>query len=231
MAAHVLGDPWNPVTGCSKISPGCRHCYALERFIPKFQEAGVACYASGGALTCHPDRLVKPKKRRKPTTYFVDSMGDLFHKDVQLDFIKEVFAVMEAYPHHTFQVLTKRSDRLAHCAPTLPWSNNIWMGVSVENMDYAYRIDDLRKVPTKVRFIMFEPLLARVGTLDLTGIDWAVAGGESGESFRPMNLNWVREIRDQCLPAGVKFTFKQYAGKYPPALGRMLDGREWNERP
>ena len=230
MSLQVLGDPWNPVTGCSKISPGCRGCYA-EVFAARLQGMGNPRYANGFQLTLHPDLLDIPKRRKTPTAYFVNSMSDLFHKNVPLDFIRKVFDVMNNCPQHTFQILTKRSDLLAKHAPHLKWADNIWQGVSVENQDYVYRIDDLRKVPAKVRFIYFEPLVGPVTNLNLDGIHWAVVGGESGPTWRPIDIVWLREIRDACVAQGVKFFFKQWAALRPENLGRMLDGREWSEMP
>jgi protein gp37 len=230
MAIKILGEPWNPVTGCTKISPGCRGCYA-ERFAERMQADGVKRYANGFRMTLHPDVLELPLRRKKPQTYFVNSMSDLYQKDVPRDFIKETFAVMNRCPQHTFQILTKRSDILALHAPHLTWSENVWQGVSVENQDYVYRIDDLRKVPAKIRFIYFEPLIGPITNLKLDGIHWAVVGGESGPRWRPIDAQWVRDIRDACVAQGVKFFFKQYAGFNPEPQGRDLDGKQWSEKP
>jgi protein gp37 len=235
MAVQVLGDCWDTITGCTKISAGCRECYA-ERFTGWMNRMGnTDKYAAGfGVVTCHSDVLEVPRKRRKAKTYFVNSMADTFHEDVPDEFIEKIFDVMNSCPRHTFQLLTKRSVRLAKSAPELVWTDNIWVGVSVENGTYVSRLDDLRKVPARIRFVMFEPLVGRVGQLNLDGIHWAIVGGESGggsNKFRPIDVDWVREIRDQCVVAGVKFVFKQYAGKRPEELGRELDGQVWDERP
>jgi protein gp37 len=192
-------------------------------------------YINGfNVVTCHDDVLETPRKARKGTTFFVNSMADTFHKDVPDEFIKKLFGVMNSCPQHTFQLLTKRSDRMVALSSSVNYTANIWQGVSVENADVVSRMDDLRRIPAQVRFVMFEPLIGPVGKLDLTGIHWAIVGGESGnrtKNFRPMDLDWVREIRDQCVKAGVKFVFKQHAGINPEDLGRKLDGVEWDERP
>ena len=235
MAVQVLGDCWDTITGCSKISAGCRECYA-EKFTAWMNRLGnTKKYAAGfGVVTCHEDALEIPRRRKKPKTYFVNSMADTFHRDVPEDFIKRMFEAMNECNRHTFQVLTKRSDRMVQLSTQVKHTDNIWQGVSVENANYLHRIDDLRKVPAKIRFIMVEPFLGPLGIMDLSGIHWVIVGGESGNRtnrFRPMDVGWVREIRDQCVSAGVKFVFKQYAGKNPEELGRELDGRVWEERP
>jgi protein gp37 len=188
-------------------------------------------YTNGFALTLHPDLLDVPRTKRKPKAFFVNSMSDLFHKDVPLDFIQSVFKTMNECPKHTFQILTKRSDILAKYAPLLKWTDNIWQGVSVESRQYVYRIDDLRTVPAKVRFLYFEPLIGPIKNLNLQGIHWAVVGGESGPGWRPLDIQWVRDIRDACVTQNVKFCFKQFAALRPEILGRTLDGVVWNERP
>ena len=230
MSIKILGDPWTPTTGCTKISPGCRGCYA-ERFAERLQAEGNKKYKNGFKLTLQRDQLLMPLKRVKPNTYFVDAMSDLYHEDVPLSYTQQVFAVMNKCRQHTFQILTKRSDILVMHAPDLTWTENIWQGVSVENQDYVYRIDDLRKVPAKIRFIYFEPLIGPIINLKLDGIHWAVVGGESGPRWRPIEAQWVRDIRDVCVAQGVKFFFKQWAGNYPEPLGRELDGRQWSEMP
>jgi protein gp37 len=235
MAVQILGDCWDTVSGCTKISAGCRECYA-EKFTGWMNRLGnTDKYTAGfGVVVCHDDWLDVPLKRRKPKTFFVNSMADTFHKDVPDDFVKKIFNVMNDCPQHTFQLLTKRSDRLVTLAPALSWTDNIWMGVSVEDGKWVHRIDHLKQVGAKIRFVMFEPLIGSVGKLNFGGIHWAIVGGESGggtNKFRPMDVDWVREIRDQCVSAGVKFVFKQYAGKRPETSGRDLDGRVWNERP
>ena len=235
MAVQILGDAWDTITGCTKVSAGCRDCYA-EKFTGWINRMGnTDKYSAGfGVVKCHDDVLDVPRRRKKPKTYFVNSMADTFHKDVPDEFIRKLLDVMNACPQHTFQLLTKRSDRMVKLSSKLKYGDNIWQGVSVESCDYLHRIDDLRLVPARVRFIMFEPLISAVGKLNLDGIHWAIVGGESGggtDRFRLMNTQWVRAIRDQCIEAGVKFVFKQYAGKRPQDLGRELDGRIWDERP
>lgn len=216
---------WNPTTGCTKISPGCAHCYA-EALTKRFHTN----YPNGFDLTLHPHRLPEPLKWRKPSRIFVNSMSDLFHKDVPLGFIQEVFSVIEQTPWHTYQILTKRHERLLELAPELTWHENIWMGVSVENQDYVQRVNYLRQVPANVRFLSCEPLLAPLD-LDLTDIHWVIVGGESGNKHRPMESEWVETIRDQCYVAGVPFFFKQWGGKTPKKNGRLLGDRTWDEFP
>mgnify|MGYP001377394179 CR=1 FL=1 len=231
MAVQILGDCWDTVTGCTKVSAGCKHCYA-ERFTDWMIRLGKAKYEAGfHQVVCHDYVLDVPIHRKKAKTYFVNSMADTYHQDVPIEFIQRIFQVMNQCPQHTFQVLTKRSERMVEVAPSLEFSGNIWQGVSVERADCLYRIDHLRQMPARIKFIMFEPLVGRIGKLDLTGIDWVIVGGESGNGWRPMETDWVREIRDQCVDAGVKFVFKQYAAKKPEPLGRFLDGVVWDERP
>ena len=200
---------WNPVTGCTKISPGCKHCYA-ERMAKRLQAMGQANYANGFELTLQKHMLEVPLRWRKPRLVFVNSMSDLFHKDVPTRFIKQVFETMEQASQHTFQVLTKRADRLREIASELPWPENVWMGVSVENADYLHRIDDLRAVPASVRFLSLEPLLGPLTGINLDGIGWAIVGGESGPGARTIDPDWVREIREACVLEGVPFFFKQW---------------------
>lgn len=216
---------WNPTTGCNKISPGCTHCYA-EAITKRFHTN----FPHGFTLTEYPERLKEPLSWRKPSRIFVNSMSDLFHEDVTLDFLKQVFDVMGKTPHHIYQILTKRHERLVELAPELNWHDNIWMGVSVENQNYVHRVDYLRKVDAKVRFLSCEPLLGPL-QLDLTGIDWVIVGGESGVKHRPMELEWVQSIRDQCQENEVAFFFKQWGGRTPKIGGRMLDGKIWDEMP
>lgn len=216
---------WNPVTGCDKISPGCTHCYA-EVTTQRFSSG----FPNGFKLTLHPDRLDIPLHWRKPSRIFVNSMSDLFHKNVPLEFIQQVFGVMARTRQHTYQVLTKRHDRLVELASALQWSSNIWMGVSVENQRYAQRIDALRQVPAAVRFLSCEPLLGPL-ELNLEGIHWVIVGGESGIGHRPIDPDWVRSIRNQCVSQAVPFFFKQWGGRTPKAGGQLLDGREWSEFP
>jgi protein gp37 len=221
---------WNPITGCNKVSPGCKHCYA-ERMALRLQAMGQPNYANGFKLTMHDHALEIPLHWKTPQTIFVNSMSDLFHKDVPLEFIQRVFAVMHQANWHRFQVLTKRSERLLELAPQLTWTSNIWMGVSVENADYTYRIDHLRQTGAQIKFLSLEPLLGALSNINLEGIDWVIAGGESGPGARPMNPSWVTEIRDQCLAAEVPFFFKQWGGTNKKRNGRLLEGRTWDEMP
>ena len=221
---------WNPVTGCSKVSPGCKHCYA-ERMAVRLQAMGQPNYARGFQLTLHEDVLERPLSWRKPQTIFVNSMSDLFHERVPLAFIRRVFDVMQRASWHRFQVLTKRHLRLAKVAGELPWPPNVWMGVSVENSQYVERIDALRAVPAAVRFLSLEPLLGPIPDLDLTDIHWAIVGGESGPGARPMEKKWVLSIRDQCAAAETAFFFKQWGGVQKKRAGRLLDGRTWDQMP
>ncbi len=221
---------WNPVTGCSKVSPGCLNCYA-ERMAKRLKAMGQPNYANGFDVTCHPHTLKLPLTWSRPMDVFVNSMSDLFHEEVPFEFVAEVFAVMRAAHWHRFQVLTKRSERLAELAGDLPWPPNVWMGVSVENADYLWRIDDLLRVPAAVRFLSLEPLLGPVSDLDLNGIGWVIVGGESGPGARPMRPEWVTEIRGRCLREKVPFFFKQWGGVNKKRAGRVLEGRTWNEMP
>ncbi|MFP4500942.1 MAG: DUF5131 family protein [Candidatus Hydrogenedentota bacterium] len=221
---------WNPLTGCTKISPGCKYCYA-ERMAKRLKAMGSPNYRDGFALRMHPHALGLPLQWKKPQTIFVNSMSDLFHKDVPVDYIQQVFDVMRQAHWHRFQVLTKRADRLAEVASALPWPANVWMGVSVENADYLPRIDHLRSVPAAVRFLSLEPLLGPLPGMNLAGMDWAIVGGESGPKSRVMAPDWVRDIRDQCLAARVPFFFKQWGGRNKKKAGRLLDGRTWDEMP
>jgi len=221
---------WNPVTGCTKISPGCKHCYA-ERLAERLQAMGNRRYTNGFSLTLHPDQIDLPLRWRQPRQIFVNSMSDLFHEAVPDEYIRRVFETMVQARWHVFQVLTKRSSRLAELAGRLPWPSNVWQGVSVENADYVSRVADLVKVPAAVRFLSVEPLLGPIDALPLTGIDWVIVGGESGPGHRPIRPEWVREIRDQCAAAGVAFFFKQWGGRTPKSGGRTLDGQEWSAMP
>jgi len=221
---------WNPVTGCSKVSAGCQHCYA-ERLAHRLRAMGSARYRNGFAVTLHEDVLDLPKRWRQPRMIFVNSMSDLFHERVPLEFIRRVFATMHACPQHTFQVLTKRSARMRDLAPFLDWTPNIWMGVSVENQRAIHRIHDLQSVSAHVRFLSCEPLLGPLDDLSLDGIHWVIVGGESGPGARPMQAAWVRAIRDRCAAAGVPFFFKQWGGTRKDRTGRELDGRTYDEMP
>ncbi len=221
---------WNPVTGCTKISPGCKYCYA-ERMAKRLQAMGQANYANGFQLTLQPQMLDLPLSWKKPQTIFVNSMSDLFHKDVPLAYIQRVFDVMRRAHWHRFQVLTKRAGRVVQLNASLEWSLNIWMGVSVETEKYYARIDDLRSTNAEIKFLSLEPLLGPLPNLDLDGIDWVIVGGESGPKSRPMNLAWVTDLRDQCCRARVPFFFKQWGGKNKKKAGRDLEGRTWDEMP
>ncbi len=221
---------WNPVTGCTKLSPGCKFCYA-ERMAERLQAMGQENYRDGFRLTLQPHMLDLPLRWRKPQSVFVNSMSDLFHEDVPFDYIARVFDVMRRAHWHRFQVLTKRSKRLAELDQKLEWAPNIWMGVSVENEEYCSRIDDLRATQAPVKFLSLEPLLGPLHSLDLRGIDWVIVGGESGFRSRAMNPSWVSDLRDQCRRASVPFFFKQWGGKNKKLAGRVLDGRIWDEMP
>ncbi len=229
-AIEWTGSTWNPITGCVKISPGCMHCYA-ERMAKRLQAMGQPNYANGFKLALHEHALELPLKWKKPQTIFVNSMSDLFLKDVPVNFIKKVFDVMRRAHWHTFQVLTKRADRLHALSAELPWMPNIWMGVTVENSDYTHRIDHLRQTEAYLKFFSIEPLLGPIPSLDLEGIDWVIVGGESGPGARPMKPEWVMDIRNQCKRAGVPFFFKQWGGVRKKKAGRTLEGRTWDEIP
>jgi len=221
---------WNPLTGCTKISPGCKFCYA-ERLAKRLKAMGNANYRDGFKLAFHEHALEIPLRWKRPTTIFVNSMSDLFQKGVPLTFIQRAFAVMRQAHWHRFQILTKRADRLAAIAPALTWAPNIWMGVSVENADYVGRIDDLRAVPAATRFLSLEPLLGPLPNLDLRGIHWVIVGGESGPKARPMREEWAIDIRRQCDRAGVPFFFKQWGGRNKKKAGRVLEGQVWDGMP
>ena len=221
---------WNPTTGCTKISLGCKNCYA-ERLARRLQAMGNPKYANGFQLTLHEDALDIPLRWKKPRKIFVNSMSDLFHEDIPLDFIRRVFQTMQQANWHIFQILTKRAERLAELAPQLPWPPHIWVGVTVEEQRYTYRIDLLRTVPAAVRFLSLEPLLGPLPNLNLEGIHWVIVGGESGPGARPMRPEWVTDIRDQCLAANVPFFFKQWGGVHKKRAGRILEGRTWDQMP
>ncbi|OGV38105.1 MAG: hypothetical protein A2X48_07465 [Lentisphaerae bacterium GWF2_49_21] len=221
---------WNPVTGCTKLSPGCLNCYA-ERMAKRLHAMGQANYKNGFKVTCHPKTLQLPLRWKTPQMVFVNSMGDLFHEEVPDEFIMEVFNVMERAPQHQFQVLTKRSERLAEISSKLPWPENIWMGVTVENAACKKRIGHLRETPAAVRFLSLEPLLESLGTLDLRNIDWVIVGGESGPGARPMLKEWPAEIKKQCDKMRIPFFFKQWGGVNKKSAGRLLFGRTWDAMP
>ncbi|SMO77337.1 protein gp37 [Propioniciclava tarda] len=230
---------WNPVTGCDRVSAGCDNCYALA-LAKRLQAMGSPRYRVDGdprtsgpgfGVTLHHDLVDAPRAWRRPRIVFVNSMSDLFHARVPLAFIQRVFETMEATPQHTYQVLTKRATRLARLAPQLSWPDNVWMGVSVENAQQLDRVNELRKVPAAVRFLSCEPLLGPLDSLDLTGISWVIVGGESGPRYRPVDLEWVRRVRDACSLSDVPFFFKQWGGRTPKIAGRELDGRLWDQMP
>jgi len=221
---------WNPVSGCTKISAGCKNCYA-ERMAKRLKAMGMPQYRNGFKVSLHPKSLTEPLRFRKPRIIFVCSMGDLFHTEVLLAFIKKVFSVMNQCDSHIFQVLTKRPHLAARYASKLNWTDNIWLGTTVENQDTISRIQHLRKIPAKVRFISAEPLLDKLPRLPLTGVHWVIVGGESGPRARPIKAEWVREIRDRCIKYNVPFFFKQWGGFHKSRNGRLLDGRIWDEMP
>ena len=230
---------WNPVTGCDRVSAGCDHCYAMT-LAKRLKAMGSEKYQNDGdpgtsgpgfGVTIHPQTLDEPRRWRQPRTVFVNSMSDLFHARVPVGFIRDVFDVCRDTPQHTYQVLTKRSLRLRRLGETLDWPSNVWMGVSVENADALPRVDHLRDVPAAVRFLSCEPLIGPLDGLNLDGINWVIAGGESGPSHRPIDGEWVRGIRNVCQDAGVAFFFKQWGGRTPKAEGRELDGQLWDEMP
>jgi protein gp37 len=230
---------WNPTTGCDRISAGCDNCYALKMAkrlkgmrSGKYQTDGDPRTSGPGfGLAVHPGSLAEPFRWRKPQMVFVNSMSDLFHAKVPLEFIQQVFDVMAATPRHTYQVLTKRARHLRRIASKLNWPANVWMGVSVEAEDVLHRVDELRQVPAAVRFLSCEPLIGPLTQLNLDGISWVITGGESGPGARPIEPDWVREIRDNCVATGTAFFHKQWGGRTPKASGRDLDGRRWSQFP
>lgn len=221
---------WNLLTGCTKVSPGCLHCYA-ERMAKRLQGMRQPHYAAGFQLRLHEDIMELPLSWKKPQMIFVNSMSDLFHEDVPDSFIHRAFEVMQQASWHQFQLLTKRSERLREIAPSLGWPNNVWMGVSVELQDYAFRINDLRRTRAAIKFVSFEPLLGPLERLNLRGIDWVIVGGESGPGARPMQEGWALGIKAQCQAARVPFFFKQWGGLNKKKAGRLLEGRTWEELP
>ncbi len=221
---------WNPVTGCTKVSAGCKNCYA-ERMAGRLQAMGVPQYANGFKLTLQPAALDLPMRWKQPRKIFVNSMSDLFQKELPPAYIKQVFDVMNRCPQHSFQILTKRPEIAAYLAPELLWSKNIWMGTSIENALVLHRVASLIQIPSQIRFLSIEPLLGPLPKLPLKGVHWVIVGGESGPNARPMNPDWVRQIRDRCLAHGVPFFFKQWGGVNKKKTGRELDGRQWNEMP
>jgi protein gp37 len=221
---------WNPVTGCTKISPGCANCYA-ERMAKRLKAMENPSYENGFEVTLHERILDYPLKWKKPQMIFVNSMSDLFHKKVPVGFIDKIFDVMCRAEWHQFQILTKRSGRMQKLNSRLPWQSNMWMGVSIENEDYTYRIEHLVKTNAKIKFLSLEPLIGPLKNLNLDGIDWVIVGGESGPKARPMNPDWVVDIRDQCLKTGVPFFFKQWGGVNKKKAGRILEDKTWDQMP
>lgn len=221
---------WNPVTGCSKISPGCKHCYA-ERMALRLQAMGQANYVRGFSPALHEHVLTLPLRWKKPQRIFVNSMSDLFHRSVPIEFIQHAFDVMKRAHWHVFQVLTKRSERMLELSPFLQWPHNVWTGVSVESDEYSYRIDHLRATNARTKFVSLEPLLGPLPNLILERIDWVIVGGESGPRSRPMEESWVVDIRDRCTAGNVPFFFKQWGGTRKKQAGRELQGRTWDEMP
>lgn len=221
---------WNPVTGCTKISPGCAHCYA-ERMAKRLRAMGQERYRDGFKLTLQTDVVDLPLHWKRPRMIFVNSMSDLFHKNVPEKYIAKCFAVMQQASQHTFQVLTKRPERAATLASQLPWPKNVWMGTTVENADYVSRIDFLRQIPAAIRFLSLEPLLGPIPRLPFKGVHWVIVGGESGPAARPIEPNWVFQIRNQCVERNVPFFFKQWGGVNKALAGRKLDGQYWSEMP
>lgn len=229
-AIEWTNSTWNPITGCTKISPGCQHCYA-ERMTKRLCAMGQPNYANGFKITLHEHVLNLLLQWKKPRTIFVNSMSDIFHKDVPVKFIDKIFSVMREAHWHTFQILTKRAERLLELNTELCWSPNIWMGVSVESNDFKFRIDHLRQTNAKIKFLSIEPLLGPLNKLNLDGINWVVVGGESGPKARHMEPSWVIDIRDQCLRTKTPFFFKQWGGFNKKKNGRLLEGRTWDEMP
>ncbi len=221
---------WNPVTGCSEISTGCKNCYA-KRMALRLQAMGQPNYRNGFKVTCHPKMLGLPLCWKKPQMIFVNSMSDLFHELVPREFVFDIFDTMNKAWHHQFQILTKRAERLAELASMLKWVENIWMGVTVESADYKERIDYLRYTSAHIKFLSLEPLLDDLGRLDLSGIDWVIVGGESGPGARPIKIDWVRNVRKQCIEQDVPFFFKQWGGTNKKKAGRILDGKTWDQMP
>lgn len=221
---------WNPITGCKKISIGCKNCYA-ERMSYRLKAMGQPNYKNGFKVTCHPHLLNRPSKWKKSRLIFVNSMSDLFHEDVPDKFIFDIFHVANKTRWHFFQMLTKRSSRLKKLSSQIQWSQNIWMGVTVESNEYLERIEDLKNTGAKIKFLSFEPLLNSIPELDLNGIDWVIVGGESGPKARPMKKSWVMDIKKKCEESNIPFFFKQWGGVNKKKSGRILDGKTWDEMP
>jgi protein gp37 len=221
---------WNPVTGCTKVSPGCIHCYA-ERMAIRLQAMGQPNYGKGFQVALHEHALTLPLTWKKPRVVFVNSMSDIFHEDVPDEFVIRLFDTMRIASWHTFQVLTKRAERMEDLGLRIDWPPNVWMGVSVETRRYLPRLKHLRRSAARIKFASFEPLLEPLGDIDLSAIDWVIVGGESGPGARPVERAWVTQIRDQCAESGIPFFFKQWGGINKQRSGRLLDGRTWDEMP
>lgn len=221
---------WNPVTGCTKVSPGCKHCYA-ERMSLRLKEMGQPNYQNGFSVTLHESILEKPLKWKKSKKIFVNSMSDLFHESIPSEFILRTIDIIRKAHWHTFQVLTKRSERLRSLDSIIDWPPNAWVGVSVECEEYCFRVDDLRSTHAPIKFLSLEPLLGPLSRIDLTGIDWVIVGGESGPKARQLKDTWVLDIRDHCVRASIPFFFKQWGGTNKKQAGRLLEGRTWDEMP
>lgn len=229
-AIEWTDSTWNPVTGCNKISPGCKNCYA-ERMARRLKAMGQANYVNGFELTLHEHMLNHPLEIKKPSVIFVNSMSDLFHEDIPFEFIQRVFAIMREANWHQFQVLTKRSERLTEVSSEIDWPKNVWMGVSVENERHKFRINHLGRTDASIKFLSLEPLLGPIPEMDLSSIDWVITGGESGPKSRPVRIEWFLDIKNQCKKAGIPFFFKQWGGVNKKKSGRLLQGRTWDEMP
>lgn len=221
---------WNPITGCTKVSPGCKYCYA-ERMAKRLKAMGKASYINGFEVTVHEELFENPLKIRSPKMIFVNSMSDLFHESISNEIILSLFEIMEKASWHTFQILTKRAERLNRINKLVKWPDNVWAGVSVENDDYKFRVDLLRSIDSKVKFLSLEPLIGSINNLNLSRINWVIVGGESGPKARKMEEAWVTEIRDTCISQNVPFFFKQWGGINKKKNGRLLEGLEWNQMP
>ncbi|MBF0514540.1 MAG: phage Gp37/Gp68 family protein [Desulfovibrionaceae bacterium] len=221
---------WNPITGCTPISAGCAHCYA-KKMAPRLKGMGQEKYRNGFDVTCHSGELHKPLLVKKPQKIFPCSMSDMFHDEVPVEFIKEVFNIMGQAHWHTFQILTKRAERLSELSTLLPWPENVWCGVTIEADQYAHRVDLLKTTEARVKFVSLEPLLEPLPSLDYSGLDWIICGGESGPGARPMTEQWILDIRDKAVAHSVPFFFKQWGGRNKKLAGRLLEGRTWDEFP
>jgi protein gp37 len=221
---------WNPMTGCTPISDGCKNCYALK-MANRLKAMGQKRYTNGFKVSLHPDLLEEPLKWRKPRMVFVNSMGDMFHEEIPLEYIQRVFRTMKEADRHIFQVLTKRSSRMLELAPYLPWPDNVWLGVTIESAKYSYRADNLRKTASKIKFLSIEPMIGPVDELSLTGIDWVIVGGESGPQARAIEQEWTLAVRDNCVSKNIPFFFKQWGGRNKKKSGRLLEGKVWNQFP